>query len=79
MASDYAFIRAYGKFVGQRESKTDETIRRARTENAPDNVLRFDTEANRWIKFNELEEKAAAGDAEAANQIKQIRAIMRNS
>ena len=77
MASDYAFIRAYGKFTGAKESKIDEDVRKARIANAPSNAMSYDEEKKRWIRFTELEDKADEGDAEAKEQIKQIRAIMR--
>lgn len=77
MASDYAFIRAYGKFIDARESFIDDEVRRARRENVPYEVLRYDAENKRWILFAELEEQAANGDTVAADTVKTIRALMR--
>ncbi|WOJ88889.1 hypothetical protein RZS28_13880 [Methylocapsa polymorpha] len=77
MASDYAFIRAHGKFIGAKEPYVDDLVRRARRENAHKDVYAYDDEAKRWILFTELEEKAEGGDTVAAEQVKTIRAIMR--
>lgn len=77
MASDYAFIRAYGKFIEARESFVDDEVRRARRENVSYDVFRYDTENKRWILFTELEEQAAQGDSVAADTVKTIRALMR--
>jgi hypothetical protein len=77
MASDYAFIRAYGKFIDARESSVDDEVRRARRENAPNDVFRFDIEEKRWKLFTELEEQAAGGDGVAADTVKTVRALMR--
>ncbi len=77
MASDYAFIRAHGKFIEAREPYVDDLVRRARRENAHKDVYAYDDEAKRWILFSELEEKAESGDAAVAEMVKTIRAIMR--
>ncbi len=77
MATDYAFIRAYGKFIGARESFVDDQVRQARRENAPNDVYHYDKDAKRWKRFAELEEKGEAGDAEAAAAAKKMREIMR--
>jgi hypothetical protein len=77
MATDYAFIRAYGKFIGARESFVDDQVRQARRENAPNEVYLFDKESKRWKLFNELEAKGEAGDEEAATAAKKMREIMR--
>lgn len=77
MASDYAFIRAYGKFIGAKESFTDKEVRRARCENVGDDVYSYEPETKTWKRFAELEAKAEQGDAEAEDMVKQIRAIMR--
>ncbi|QXX75767.1 hypothetical protein [Methylovirgula sp. HY1] len=77
MASDYAFIRAYGKFIGARESFVDDLVRQARRENIGYDVYNYDKEAKRWLRFPELEEKGEAGDVEAAAAAKKIREIMR--
>jgi hypothetical protein len=77
MASDYAFIRAHGKFIAAREPYVDDLIRRARRENAHKDVYRYDEEAKRWVLFSELEEQGEQGDAVAAEQAKTIRSIMR--
>lgn len=77
MASDYAFIRAYGKFIEAREPFVDDLVRRARRENAPNNVYLYDEETKRWLLFSDLEAKGEAGDSSAADMAKSIRAIMR--
>ncbi|WP_036262125.1 hypothetical protein [Methylocapsa aurea] len=77
MASDYAFIRAYGKFTEAKESYVDDQVRRARRENAPNDAFAYDDENKRWKLFAELEEIAANGDAATAETVKTIRAIMR--
>ena len=77
MATDYAFIRAYGKYIGAKESSVDKDIRRARRENVGDDVYRYDEETKTWNRFSELEEKAEKGDSEAEEMAKKIRAIMR--
>ena len=77
MATDYAFIRAYGKFIGARESFVDDQVRQARRENAPNDVYLFDKEAKSWKHFADLEEKGEAGDEEAAAAAKKMREIMR--
>ncbi len=77
MASDYAFIRAYGKFIEAKEHFVDDLIRRARRENVHKDVYTYDDETKRWVLFSELEEKAESGDVVAAEQVKTIRAIMR--
>ncbi|WP_026607378.1 hypothetical protein [Methylocapsa acidiphila] len=76
MASDYAFIRAYCKYIEAREPYLDDLVRRARRENAHKDVYAYDDDAKRWILFSELEAKAE-GDAAVAEQVKTIRAIMR--
>jgi len=77
MATDYAFIRAYGKYIGARESFVDDQVRQARRENAPNDVYLYDKDAKCWRRFNELEEKGEAGDEEAAEATKKMREIMR--
>jgi hypothetical protein len=77
MASDYAFIRAYGKFIGAKESFTDKAVRRARCENVGEDVYSYEPETKTWKRFPELEAKAEHGDAEADDMVKKIRAIMR--
>ncbi|HYP58468.1 MAG TPA: hypothetical protein VEQ35_09320 [Beijerinckia sp.] len=77
MATDYAFIRAYGKFIGTKEGYLDKTVRQARRENAPNDVMSYDEEQKRWSRFAELEEQAEAGDDAAAETVKKIREIMR--
>jgi hypothetical protein len=77
MASDYAFIRAYGKYIEARESFVDDEVRRARRENVAEDVYNYDLEAKTWKRFPALEAKAEAGDEEAAEMVKKIRAIMR--
>lgn len=77
MATDYAFIRAYGKFIGARESFVDDQVRQARRENAPNDVYLYDKDVKLWKRFVELEEKGEAGDEEAAEAAKKIREIMR--
>jgi hypothetical protein len=77
MASDYAFIRAYGKFIEAKEHYVDDLVRRARRENVHKDVYTYDDEAKRWVLFSELEGKAESGDSAAAEQVKTIRAIMR--
>ena len=77
MASDYAFIRAFGKFTEARESFVDDQVRRARRENAPNDAYAYDEEGKRWKLFAELEEQAAKGDAAIEETVKTIRAIMR--
>lgn len=77
MATDYAFIRAYGKFIGARESFVDDQVRQARRENAPNDVYLYDKDAKLWKRFAELEAKGEAGDEEAAEAAKKIREIMR--
>lgn len=77
MATDYAFIRAYGKYTGARESFVDDTVRRARRQNAADDVMIYHEDSASWTRFGDLEAKAEGGDAEAAEQVKKIREIMR--
>lgn len=77
MASDYAFIRAYGKFIEARESFVDDQVRLARRQNVGEDVYNFDQETQAWKRFPDLEAKAEAGDQEAAEMVKKIRAIMR--
>jgi hypothetical protein len=77
MATDYSFIRAYGKFIGARESFVDDEVRRARRENAGNDVMSYDKEKKIWKRFSELEEQAEKGDTEAAAAVKKIREIMR--
>jgi hypothetical protein len=77
MATDYAFIRAYGKYIDARESFIDDEVRRARRQNVGEEVYNFDPETQTWKRFPELEAKGEAGDVEAAEMAKRIRAIMR--
>jgi len=77
MATDYAFIRAFGKFNEAKESYVDDQVRHARRENAPNDAYAYDEERKRWKLFAELEEQAANGDAAMAETVKTIRAIMR--
>jgi hypothetical protein len=77
MATDYAFIRAYGTYIGARESFVDNEVRRARRENVGNDVYNYDEAAKTWKRFSELEEKAGQGDAGAAEMVQKIRAIMR--
>jgi hypothetical protein len=76
MASDFAFIRAFGKFTEARESYVDDQVRHARRENAPNDAYAYDEENKRWKLFAELEEQAA-NDPALAETVKTIRAIMR--
>ncbi len=39
MATDYAFIRAYGKFIEARESFVDDQVRQARREKCAERCL----------------------------------------
>lgn len=77
MATDYAFIRAYGKYINARESFVDDEVRRARRENVGEDVYSYDHEIKTWKRFPALEAQAEAGDEEAAEMVKKIRAIMR--
>jgi hypothetical protein len=77
MATDYAFIRAYGTYNGTKEALVDREVRRARRENVGDDVYRYDEATGSWRRFSELEAKAEEGDAEVAEMVKKIRAIMR--
>jgi hypothetical protein len=77
MATDYAFIRAYGKFLGARESFVDDLVRQARRENVGYDVYNYDKEAKCWLRFPDLEAKGEAGDEEVAAMVKKIREIMR--
>ncbi|WP_034998337.1 hypothetical protein [Beijerinckia mobilis] len=77
MATDYAFIRALGKYNGSKESFVDDVVRRARRANVADDVMSYDEETKSWSHFAELEAKAEAGDNEAAEMVKKIREIMR--
>ncbi len=77
MATDYAFIRAYGKYIEAKESFVDDEVRLARRQNVAEDVYNYDKEAKTWKRFPALEAKAEAGDAEAAEMVKKIRAIMR--
>lgn len=77
MATDYAFIRAYGTYTGAKEALVDREVRRARRENVGEDVYRYDEEAKSWKRFPELEARAEQGDEEAAEMVKKIRAIMR--
>lgn len=77
MASDYAFIRAYGKYINARESFVDDEVRLARRQNVAEDVYNFDQETKTWKRFPDLEAKGEAGDEEAAEMVKKIRAIMR--
>jgi hypothetical protein len=77
MASDYAFIRAYGKFINARESFVDDEVRRARRENVGEDVYSYEQETKTWKRFPDLEAKAEAGDEAATEMVTKIRAIMR--
>lgn len=77
MATDYAFIRAYGKYIQAKESFVDDEVRLARRQNVAEDVYNYDKEAKSWKRFPELEAQAEAGDEEAAEMVKKIRAIMR--
>jgi hypothetical protein len=77
MANDYAFIRAYGKYIEAKESFIDDEVRRARREDVAEDVYNYDQAAQTWKRFPALEAKAEGGDAEAAEMVKKIRAIMR--
>jgi hypothetical protein len=77
MATDYAFIRAYGKFLKARESFVDDLVRQARRENVGYDVYNYDKEAKCWLRFPDLEARGEAGDAEAAAITKKMREIMR--
>ncbi len=77
MATDFSFMRAYGKLHGVKEGYLDYDIRRARRENAAVDAYSWDEENQRWKKFSELEEKAESGDAEAAELVQRLRVIMR--
>ncbi len=77
MATDYAFIRAYGKYIEAKESFVDDEVRRARRQNVGEDVYNYDEATQTWKRFPELEAKAETGDEEAAEMVKKIRAIMR--
>lgn len=77
MATDYAFIRAYGKYLGARESFVDDLVRQARRENVGDDVYNYDRDAKCWQRFPELEAKAEAGDEDVAAMVKKMREVMR--
>jgi len=77
MATDYAFIRAYHKYLGSREPVLDNAVRQARREYALPDAMMYDEEAKRWTLFSEIETRAEAGDAEKAEFVKRIREIMR--
>lgn len=77
MATDYAFIRAYGKYIEARESFVDDQVRLARRQNVGEDVYTFDPETQTWKRFPDLEARAESGDEEVAEMVKKIRAIMR--
>lgn len=77
MATDYAFIRAYGKYIEAKESFVDDEVRRARRQNVGEDVYSYDEATQTWKRFPDLEAKGEAGDEEAAEMVKKIRAIMR--
>ncbi len=77
MATDYAFIRAYHKYLGSRESVLDNAVRHARRVNALPAAMEYNEEKKCWTLFTEIEEMAAAGDVEKAEFCKKIREIMR--
>jgi hypothetical protein len=77
MATDYAFIRAYGKYIEAKESFVDDEVRLARRQNVAEDVYNYDKETQTWKRFPALEAKAEAGDEAAAEMVKKIRAIMR--
>lgn len=77
MATDYAFIRAYGKYINAKESFVDDEVRRARRENVGYEVYSYDHATLTWKRFPDLEAKAEAGDGEAAEIVKKMWAIMR--
>jgi hypothetical protein len=77
MATDYAFIRAYHKFLGSREPVLDTAVRQARREFALPDAMKYDEDAKRWTLFSEIEAQAEAGDEEKADFVRRIREIMR--
>jgi hypothetical protein len=77
MATDYAFIRAYHKYLGSRESVLDNAVRHARRVNALPDAMEYDEEKKRWTRYSEIEELAEAGDETKQEFCKKIREIMR--
>jgi hypothetical protein len=79
LASDYPFIRAYGKLIGAKEHFVDDSVRQARRENVMNDVWSYDPETKRWNYFIPLEQKVEAGegDAEEVEFIKKMREILR--
>jgi len=77
MATDYAFIRAYHKYLGSRETTLDNAVRQARREFALPDVMEYDEALKRWKRFSEIEAEAEAGDEEKKAFCTKIREIMR--
>jgi hypothetical protein len=79
LATDYPFIRAYGKLLGAKEHFVDDSVRQARRENVMNDVWSYDAEAKRWNYFFPLEQKVEAGEAspEDVEFVRKIRELLR--